>query len=552
MCERRPVRRLVLAALVGPTLVMSTAVDASAEPALWTVAGTESMAAPVRRLCTLSTCQRPQPIPRAWPATGRRVFGTCLGHRPDGTIVLCQDDRLIEVRMDGIARQRRFGPAGASGEPAQFLGVDVDPQGRPVVATDGGSMRVETSGRRTTLTSLDAGADVGGGDVADDGTVCVAEGYRNTVLAIAPTGEQRIVAGMRRGRPDEDGGFDDDEGGFAGDGGPATAALLDVPRDVSAAPNGVLLIVDQDNRRVRAVDAAGTIRTVAGGGRGFAEARRGTDVALRPTAVHALANGSALIATEDRGLLRLGADGRVRTVVRRSRFVDAPAEPAAVATDGQPPSRLGLGAIEEVDVLPTGEVLVLVVQEQGLGGSRIAMLAEPGRTRRLAVALLRGTRQAIRRGAVALSSTRRASGTLQVVHGTSGRVLRRRRITVPAGRTTLRIGRLAGAEPHLLRVDLRTADGQTAAHRLTVLPRVALTGRALRAVVARIGRLLAVDGHRVYGCRRRTARRFDCRARGRRPVRISARRDGLVDYVERTGRRTRRFVLEPELPSSGR
>jgi uncharacterized protein (TIGR03437 family) len=55
--------------------------------------------------------------------------------------------------------------------------------------------------------------------------------------------------------------------GFGGDGGPATAAALNYPNGISLDAAGNLYIADSDNDRVRKVDAAGTITTVAGSGR---------------------------------------------------------------------------------------------------------------------------------------------------------------------------------------------------------------------------------------------------------------------------------------------
>ena len=58
--------------------------------------------------------------------------------------------------------------------------------------------------------------------------------------------------------------------GFAGDGGAATAAVLDRPIYVHAAGDGSLYIADENNHRIRRVDAAGVITTFAGNGtRGF-------------------------------------------------------------------------------------------------------------------------------------------------------------------------------------------------------------------------------------------------------------------------------------------
>ena len=58
--------------------------------------------------------------------------------------------------------------------------------------------------------------------------------------------------------------------GYGGDGGPATAAQLYNPSGVALDGAGNLYIVDGDNQRIRKVDAAGVISTVAGDGtRGY-------------------------------------------------------------------------------------------------------------------------------------------------------------------------------------------------------------------------------------------------------------------------------------------
>src|SRR5437773_1742222 len=54
--------------------------------------------------------------------------------------------------------------------------------------------------------------------------------------------------------------------GFSGDGGPATAAELNFPRDVALDPAGNLYIADHDNGRIRKVTSGGTISTYAGSG----------------------------------------------------------------------------------------------------------------------------------------------------------------------------------------------------------------------------------------------------------------------------------------------
>jgi sugar lactone lactonase YvrE len=61
------------------------------------------------------------------------------------------------------------------------------------------------------------------------------------------------------------------QGSFSGDGGPAVSATLQEPWAVAFDQDGNLFIADRDNLRVRKVDPSGVITTVAGNGtRGFA------------------------------------------------------------------------------------------------------------------------------------------------------------------------------------------------------------------------------------------------------------------------------------------
>ena len=55
-------------------------------------------------------------------------------------------------------------------------------------------------------------------------------------------------------------------GGLGGDGGPAVEARLRYPFDVAVDETGSLYIVDTWNHRIRKVDSAGIVTTVAGSG----------------------------------------------------------------------------------------------------------------------------------------------------------------------------------------------------------------------------------------------------------------------------------------------
>ena len=106
------------------------------------------------------------------------------------------------------------------------------------------------------------------------GNLYIAEWLSHRVRKVDAAGIITTVAG--NGTP-----------GFSGDGGPATAASLNFPQDVTTDSAGNLYIADWVNLRIRMVDTAGIIHTVAGtGGAGFTGERLPVNqVGLAPTGV---------------------------------------------------------------------------------------------------------------------------------------------------------------------------------------------------------------------------------------------------------------------------
>jgi sugar lactone lactonase YvrE len=92
-----------------------------------------------------------------------------------------------------------------------------------------------------------------GTEIGPDGNLYIADNNNDRVRRVdLPTGIITTVAGTG-------------SAGFSGDGGPATSAQLNEPRNIAFDAAGRLYIVDQDNGRIRRVDTDGLITTFASG-----------------------------------------------------------------------------------------------------------------------------------------------------------------------------------------------------------------------------------------------------------------------------------------------
>lgn len=132
--------------------------------------------------------------------------------------------------------------------------------------------------------------------VATNGDLYICDSDNHVIRKVAAaTGIITTVAG--NGNP-----------GFSGNGGPATAAQLKFPEDVTVAGNGDLYIADTQNHMIRKVTAAtGIITTVAGTGSPGSSGNGGLATAAKlnsPRGIQVAANGDLYIGDRSNNMIR--------------------------------------------------------------------------------------------------------------------------------------------------------------------------------------------------------------------------------------------------------
>ena len=194
----------------------------------------------------------------------------------DGEFELPEGSEVEQVfRMESLVDGDQFPAFAGDGGPARdaWLGnpssLAADTSGNVFVA-DTGNDRIRKIDTTGTITTFAGSGERGyGGDggparraslnspagVAVDGTgnVYVADTGNNRVRRIDAAGVITTIAGTG-------------EHGFGGDGGPASDALLAGPTGVAVDGSGNMYVADTGNNRVRRIDAAGVIKTIAGTG----------------------------------------------------------------------------------------------------------------------------------------------------------------------------------------------------------------------------------------------------------------------------------------------
>jgi hypothetical protein len=180
-----------------------------------------------------------------------------------------------------------------------------------------------------------------------DGGFVLSDMFNNRIRRVDAGGTITTVAGT--GRQD-----------FGGDGGPATAGIIQLPRGVATTSSGVILIPDSGNNRVRRIARDGTITTVAGIGLVGGDGDGGPATSARldvPFSVSPLPDGGFLVAERaGNRIRRVGADGTITTV--------AGTGAAGFSGDGGSATAATLNQPHAVLALPDGGFLIADASNQ--------------------------------------------------------------------------------------------------------------------------------------------------------------------------------------------
>ena len=248
----------------------------------------------------------------------------------------------------------------------------IDPYGQLTIFAGTGGLGFSGDGGQARLADLACPAGLA---FNRDGNLYVADTYNHRIRRIDRAGIITTVAGsgpVVNGAGANAGGYVD--GDFGGDGGPATAARLSSPTNITFDAAGNLFIADNGNDRIRKLDKNGIITTVAGNGTvGFA-GDGGPATAAR-------LNGPGSIAFDTAGNLYIadGGNNRIRRIDPRGIITTIAGNGGpTVSGDGGPASAAALSSPSGLAFDANGNLFIACRPDSFAFGTRIRKVDTQG------------------------------------------------------------------------------------------------------------------------------------------------------------------------------
>jgi streptogramin lyase len=274
------------------------------------------------------------------PAPGKRVGS--------GAFTIAAPDTVNENGAPLPVGRKRVIATGEVGDATRVLQIIVSTPGIAAFAGAGSAGYAGDGGAGAAATMRNPG----GVAVGVDGSLFVADTENHVVRKIdGLTGTVTTVAGT--GSP-----------GWSGDGLLATAARLQLPRDVAVASNGDLFIADTGNHAIRKVSGAtGLITTIAGNGAPGSSGDGGAAADARlnsPRGIAVAENGDVYVAD--------GGNNKVRRIAAATGIITSAAGTGAAgyAGDGGLATSARLRAPEGVELAPNGDLYIADTSNQAI------------------------------------------------------------------------------------------------------------------------------------------------------------------------------------------
>ncbi|MEW6158046.1 MAG: cadherin domain-containing protein [Verrucomicrobiota bacterium] len=177
------------------------------------------------------------------------------------------------------------------------------------------------------------------------GNLLIADRNNHRIRKVTPDGRISTLAGTG-------------SSGSSGDGGPATAARLNMPADVAVDAAGNVFVADRSNHRIRKISLEGIISTVAGTGLSGFSGDGESAIAARlnvPLGVAVDAAGNLFIADQGNSRVRKVANGIISTVAGNGT--------SGFTGDGGPATEAAIRQPTDLVVDPAGNLFIALASE---------------------------------------------------------------------------------------------------------------------------------------------------------------------------------------------